>query len=309
MIQIFTDTSANLPAAYIQKYSLRVIPLTYFVDGAEAHQDPAVDFDGKAYYDAMRSGTPVSTAMINLAAFLEPLHAALAAGDDVIYIGMSGGISGTAHAAALAAEELREKYPHAKIMTIDTYAASLGEGLQVLEAAELLRAGRSFEEVGDRILARRPHMCQFFTVDDLVYLKRGGRISGAAALVGSVLGIKPILRGDETGHIVSCGKVRGNKKAYAELADYFDKRALDKTARIGIAHADNREGTDYLLGLLRERGFPANASRSTTSRSPAHTSAPARWRSFSTARKNNGIHSGKAYGAPYAFSFSANPTL
>lgn len=94
MIQIFTDTSANLPAAYIQKYSLRVIPLTYFVDGVEAHQDPAVDFDGKAYYDAMRSGTPVSTAMINLAAFLEPLHAALAAGDDVIYIGMSGGISG-----------------------------------------------------------------------------------------------------------------------------------------------------------------------------------------------------------------------
>ena len=133
--------------------------------------------------------------------------------------------------------------------------AARGEGLLVLEAAELLRAGRSFEEVGDRILARRPHMCQFFTVDDLNYLKRGGRISGAAALVGSVLGIKPILRGDETGHIVSCGKVRGNKKAYAELADYFDKRALDKTARIGIAHADNCEGTDYLLGLLRERGF------------------------------------------------------
>ena len=92
-------------------------------------------------------------------------------------------------------------------------------------------------------------------MDDLNYLKRGGRISGAAALVGSVLGIKPILRGDETGHIVSCGKVRGNKKAYAELADYFDKRALDKTARIGIAHADNCEGTDYLLGLLRERDF------------------------------------------------------
>ena len=255
MIQIFTDTSANLPAAYIQKYSLRVIPLTYFVDGVEAHQDPAVDFDGKAYYDAMRSGTPVSTAMINLAAFLEPLHAALAAGDDVIYIGMSGGISGTAHAAAMAVQELQEEFPERKIAAIDTYAASLGEGLQVLEAAELLRAGRSFEEVGDRILARRPHMCQFFTVDDLNYLKRGGRISGAAALVGSVLGIKPILRGDETGHIVSCGKVRGNKKAYAELADYFDKRALDKTARIGIAHADNREGTDYLLGLLRERGF------------------------------------------------------
>ena len=255
MIQIFTDTSANLPAAYIQKYSLRVIPLTYFVDGVEAHQDPAVDFDGKAYYDAMRSGTPVSTAMINLGAFLEPLHAALAAGDDVIYIGMSGGISGTAHAAAMAVQELQEEFPERKIAAIDTYAASLGEGLQVLEAAELLRAGRSFEEVGDRILTRRPHMCQFFTVDDLNYLKRGGRISGAAALVGSVLGIKPILRGDETGHIVSCGKVRGNKKAYAELADYFDKRALDKTARIGIAHADNEEGAQALIALLRDKGF------------------------------------------------------
>ena len=154
---------------------------------------------------------------------------------------------------------LREFAPVVEQYSIDEAWADLSgtEGLygSPVAAAELLRAGRSFEEVGDRILARRPHMCQFFTVDDLNYLKRGGRISGAAALVGSVLGIKPILRGDETGHIVSCGKVRGNKKAYAELADYFDKRALDKTARIGIAHADNREGTDYLLGLLRERGF------------------------------------------------------
>ena len=154
---------------------------------------------------------------------------------------------------------LREFAPVVEQYSIDEAWADLSgtEGLygSPAAAAELLRAGRSFEEVGDRILTRRPHMCQFFTVDDLNYLKRGGRISGAAALVGSVLGIKPILRGDETGHIVSCGKVRGNKKAYAELADYFDKRALDKTARIGIAHADNREGTDYLLGLLRERGF------------------------------------------------------
>ena len=154
---------------------------------------------------------------------------------------------------------LREFAPVVEQYSIDEAWADLSgtEGLygSPVAAAELLRAGRSFEEVGDRILTRRPHMCQFFTVDDLNYLKRGGRFSGAAALVGSVLGIKPILRGDETGHIVSCGKVRGNKKAYAELADYFDKRALDKTARIGIAHADNREGTDYLLGLLRERGF------------------------------------------------------
>ena len=255
MTKLYTDTSANLPLALLREYDIAVIPFSYTVNGVAEDYNEEMDFDGKAFYDAMRRGAEVKTSMVNPATAAAFFERALAQGDDVLYVGMSGGISGTAHAAALAAEELREKYPHAKIMTIDTYAASLGEGLQVLEAAELLRAGRSFEEVGDRILARRPHMCQFFTVDDLNYLKRGGRISGAAALVGSVLGIKPILRGDETGHIVSCGKVRGNKKAYAELADYFDKRALDKTARIVIAHADNREGTDYLLGLLRERGF------------------------------------------------------
>ena len=255
MTKLYTDTSANLPLALLREYDIAVIPFSYTVNGVAEDYNEETDFDGKAFYDTMRRGAEVKTSMVNPATAAAFFERALAQGDDVLYVGMSGGISGTAHAAALAAEELREKYPHAKIMTIDTYAASLGEGLQVLEAAELLRAGRSFEEVGDRILARRPHMCQFFTVDDLNYLKRGGRISGAAALVGSVLGIKPILRGDETGHIVSCGKVRGNKKAYAELADYFDKRALDNTARIGIAHADNREGTDYLLGLLRERDF------------------------------------------------------
>ena len=255
MLQLFTDTSANLPVALTKQHHITVVPFSYTVDGKETDYPDDADFDGAAFYGAMRRGAVVKTSMVNPDLMANYFERALSQGDDVLYVGMSGGISGTAHAAALAAEELREKYPHAKIMTIDTYAASLGEGLQVLEAAELLRAGRSFEEVGDRILARRPHMCQFFTVDDLNYLKRGGRISGAAALVGSVLGIKPILRGDETGHIVSCGKVRGNKKAYAELADYFDKRALDKTARIGIAHADNCEGTDYLLGLLRERGF------------------------------------------------------
>ena len=255
MLQLFTDTSANLPVALTKQHHITVVPFSYTVDGKETDYPDDVDFDGAAFYGAMRRGAVVKTSMVNPDLMANYFERALSQGDDVLYVGMSGGISGTAQAAVIAAGELTEKYPARKIVTIDTYAASLGEGLQVLEAAELLRAGRSFEEVGDRILTRRPHMCQFFTVDDLNYLKRGGRISGAAALVGSVLGIKPILRGDETGHIVSCGKVRGNKKAYAELADYFDKRALDKTARIGIAHADNREGTDYLLGLLRERDF------------------------------------------------------
>ena len=255
MIKLFTDTSANLPLALLREYDIAVLPFSYTVNGEVEDYSEETDFDGRSFYNAMRGGAEVKTSMINPAIAASFFECALEQGDDVLYIGMSGGISGTAQAAALAAVELMDKYPHAKIMTIDTYAASLGEGLLVLEAAELLRAGKSYEEVSGHVLARRPHMCQFFTVDDLAYLKRGGRISGAAALVGTVLGIKPILRGDETGHIVPCGKVRGNKKAYAELAEYFGKRALDKAGRIGIAHADNQEGTDYLLGLLREKGF------------------------------------------------------
>ena len=229
MIQIFTDTSANLPPAYIQKYSLRVIPLTYFVDGVEAHQDPAVDFDGKAYYDAMRSGTPVSTAMINLGAFLEPLHAALAAGDDVIYIGMSGGISGTAHA--------------------------LGEGLLVIEAARMLENGAPFSLIVEQISRRRHTMCQYFTVDDLAYLERGGRVSKAAAIVGTVLKIKPLLRGDDEGKIVQCGKTRGRKQSLTALADFYEKLVADKSEEIGIAHADDAAGAQFLLDALRQRGF------------------------------------------------------
>ena len=255
MTKLFTDTSANLPVALLREYDIDVIPFSYTVNGVQAEYPEEADFDGKAFYDAMRGGAEVNTSMVNPALAAEHFEKALSQGMDVLYIGMSGGVSGTAQAAALAASELREKYPAAQIGTIDTYAASLGEGLQVLEAAELLRAGKPFQEVYDAILARRPHMCQFFTVDNLAYLKRTGRIFGVVALAGTVLGIKPILRGDETGHIVQCGTARGNKRAYAELAEYYGTRVLDKTARIGIAHADNTEGVEYLMGLLREKGF------------------------------------------------------
>ena len=237
MTRLFTDTSANLPLALLREHDIAVIPFSYTVNGLAADYSAETDFDGKSFYDAMRGGAEVKTSMVNPALVAEYFERALAQGEDVLYVGMSGGISGT------------------EIMTIDTYAASLGEGLLVLEAAELLRQGMSCREAGARILELRPHMCQFFTVDDLQYLKRGGRISGAAALVGTMLGIKPVLRGDETGHIVACGKARGSRRAYAELAEYYGSRALDKAARIGIAHADNPEGTAQLLELLREKGF------------------------------------------------------
>ena len=255
MLQLFTDTSANLPVALTKKHHITVIPFSYTVDGKATDYPDDTDFDGAAFYGTMREGAIVKTSMVSPTLIEEYFERALSAGDDVLYVGMSGGISGTAYAAAVAVSALGEDFPDRRIAAVDTLGASLGEGLQVMEAARMIEEGKSLEEIEKQLLTRRPHMCQFFTVDDLAYLKRGGRISGATALIGTVLSIKPILRGDETGHIVSCGKVRGMKRAYAELANYYDTRALDKSESIGIAHADNAEGAEALLALLRERGF------------------------------------------------------
>lgn len=255
MIQLFTDTSANLPLRLIREYHIQVLPFAYTVNGVSVDYSAETDFDGPAFYNAMRDGADVATCLINMGRFTDAFEPELAAGNDIIYVGMSGGISGTAGVAAIAAGEMRERYPQRKILAFDTYAASLGEGLMVLEAAEMIRRGRDFEAISEMLFARRPNMCQYFTVDDLKYLRKGGRISGAAAVIGSVLHIKPILQGDDTGHIILCGKVRGRKNALAHLAEKYDALCADKSSRIGIAHADDEEGTAYLIEKLREKGF------------------------------------------------------
>lgn len=255
MIKLFTDTSANLPLSLLTAHQIEVLPFSYTVDGKPVPYSETTDFDGKAFYDAMRAGAQVKTSMINTETFREHFTRALDAGNDVLYVGMSGGISGTAGAAALTVQELKEAYPGRKIAAIDTFAASLGEGLQVLEAAQKIEEGRPFDEIESYLLDNRATMCQFFTVDDLIYLKRGGRISGAAAAIGTLLHIKPLLRGNEIGQIVQCGKVRGSKRALGALADLYDELALDRNAPVGIAHAGNEEGADRLLADLKQRGL------------------------------------------------------
>ena len=203
----------------------------------------------------MREGAQVKTAMVNIGTFTEAMDAELSAGNDIIYIGMSGGISGTAHAARVAAEDLSEIYPERRIAVIDTLAASLGEGLQVLEAAEMLEAGASFDGIVDTVNKKRLTMCQYFTVDDLEYLKRGGRISKVASVVGTVLRIKPLLTGNDEGKIILCGKARGRRQSLMDLAERYDALVRHKDERIGIAHADDEAGAAILLGLLRSKGF------------------------------------------------------
>lgn len=255
MIKIFTDTSANLTADIIEEYNLGLVPFAYMVNGVEAKPDTSGNFDGKAYYDAMRAGADVKTSMINCVAFTEAIRQSLDEGDDVIYIGMSGGISGTAQVARIATEELRADYPERKIASIDTFAASLGEGLLVIKAAKMLRDGASFDEIAAQITKDRETMCQYFTVDDLEYLRRGGRLGRVATAVGTVLKIKPILTGDAKGQIVLCAKARGRKQSLTALANYYEKLSCNRKAMIGIAHADAPVDAALLLEELKLRGF------------------------------------------------------
>lgn len=251
LIKIYTDTSANLPEDIIEKYGLAVIPFSYSVNGIETTGE---NFDGKGFYDAMRAGTIVKTSMINCSSFIEAFGAELSLGNDVIYIGMSGGISGTAHAAEMAADELRAEFPQRRIAVIDTFAASLGEGMQVIKAAEMRNSGESFDRIVERISAERHTMCQYFTVDDLEYLKRGGRLSRTSMALGTVLKIKPTLMGDKEGKIVLCGKVRGRRQSLLALADKYEEYVRDKSEDIGVAHADDAESADFLIDELRKRG-------------------------------------------------------
>ena len=253
MTQLFTDTSANLPVEIIDEYGIEVVPFSYTIDGVE--YIPEREFDGKAFYAAMRAGSEVKTSMVNAGTFIERFKAALDAGKDVLYIGMSGGISGTANAALMAKQELDEEYPDRKIVVIDTLAASLGEGLLVIKAAEQLRDGAALDTIEETIRAQVPSMCQSFTVDDLKYLKNTGRVSGAAAIIGNVLSIHPILIGDYEGKIVVKAKVRGMKRTLDALAERYAELALSKTETIGIAHADNEEGKAYLVQRLRDKGL------------------------------------------------------
>ncbi|MBQ7129299.1 MAG: DegV family protein [Clostridia bacterium] len=254
MISLFTDSAANLPKEIIQKYNINVVSFSYSVNGSE-EDELAVNFDGKLFYDAMRNGAQIKTSMVNITKFFEAFEKELLKGKDILYIGLSGGVSGTANAAKIAAEELKVKYPDRKICAIDSLGASLGEGLLVIKAAKNIKKGIEFDKIIKKIYDAIPLLCQCFTVDDLKYLKSTGRVSGAAAFVGGLLGIKPLLIGNEYGKIVVYDKIRGAKKALDALAERYANFVTDKARDIGIAHADNIVGVEYLLEKLKEKGF------------------------------------------------------
>ena len=239
----------------VEKYNVSVIPFSYSINGVTQEYSSFAGFDPKDFYSQMHAGAQIKTSMINVVTFIIPFEVALKAGDDVIYIGMSGAVSGSAGAADIAAKELAERYPERNIVAIDSLGAGLGEGLLVIRASEMIKEGRSFYDVVNTTTANIATLCQYFTVDDLKYLKRGGRLSNFEAAVGILLNIKPVLTGDPNGRIVVIGKARGRKSAIATLAEKYDKLVKDKSAPIYINHADNEEGANELVAALRAKGF------------------------------------------------------
>lgn len=221
---ILTESSCDLTPALLAQAGAEVLPLNFTMDGKNyPHYPDEREMSIAEFYDRMRAGAVAVTAAANVAELTDGMEVHLQAGRDVLFLCFSSGLSSTRDACAIAAVELGEKYPGRKIYTVDTLAASGGQGLLVLLAGRMQKAGASIEEVRDFVEDTKLHMAHWFTVDDLTYLKRGGRVSPTAAAVGTMLNIKPVLHVDDEGHLIPVEKVRGRKAALAALLKQMRK--------------------------------------------------------------------------------------
>lgn len=252
---IVTDSSCDLSAQLAEELQLHVVPLSVLLDGK--HYTNYLDWreiSPRDFYDAMRNGAKSTTSAPNVEQFTGTMEAALTQGKDVLYIGFSSGLSGTYNAGRLAAEQMQEKYPERKIYTIDTLAAAAGEGLLCYYAAKMRDAGKTIEEVRDWVLANMMKVNHWVMVDDLKYLRAGGRISATTAVVGTMLNIKPIIRMDDNGKLESFGKVRGRKAAIKALFDYAQKNAVEPQNQVVfINHAECEEDAQYLADMVKRQ--------------------------------------------------------
>lgn len=250
---IFTDSGCDIKPAMLKEWGVYYTNLTFKFDGEEkvySNEDMPIE----EFYQKMRDGGVAKTAAVNPETFSVAFKALLEEGKDILYLGFSSGLSTTFNSARIAANELIEQYPDRKIMTLDTLAASAGEGLLVYLAVKKLNEGATIEENAEYIKGIAPKLCHWFTVDDLVYLKRGGRVSAAAAFFGNMIGIKPVLHVDDDGHLVPVVKVRGRKTSVSTIADKYGELAADKeNGVVFISHADCMNDVKQLETLLKER--------------------------------------------------------
>ena len=250
--QIITDSCCDFPTPMYGQLGLTFVPLTVEFRGNTF--DDKNDDTLKDMYQGLRAGEVAKTSAVNPSRWSQAMEKALAAGKDVLVLAFSSGLSTTYQSAVIAAEELKDEYPDRKIQVIDTLCASMGQGLLVWYACKKRDEGLSLDEVAQWVLDNRLHLCHWFTVDDLMYLKRGGRISAATALVGTMLQIKPLLHVDDEGHLINMTKTRGRKAAI----DAMVKKAQELGAgydnsTMFISHGDCLTDAEYLSRQLKEK--------------------------------------------------------
>lgn len=252
---MLTDSSADLSAQMVQQADVEVIPLSFNIQGRTYHNYPDNrEMDPALFYDMLRAGELATTAAVNVGEYVQAIEPFLEQGRDVLVLAFSSGLSGTYNSSRLAVEELQEKYPQRKIYTVDTLCASLGQGLLVWLASQQRKEGKSIEEVRDWVEANKLSLCHQFTVDDLHFLKRGGRISATTAVVGSMLQIKPVLHVDDEGHLINIGKARGRHASLKALVDKMEKTVTEEGKKtVFISHGDCLKDAETVAEMVRQR--------------------------------------------------------
>lgn len=250
---ILTDSGCDIAPSTLKEWGVDLIPLTFRFDGEDKEYADG-EIPSVAFYNLMREGKVAKTAAINTERFRQFFEPYLKNGSDVLYIGFSSGLSSTYSAAVSAATALAQQYPDAKVLTVDSLCASAGFGLLVALAARKRADGLDIEQLADEIRAYVPRMCHWFTVDDLVYLKRGGRVSPTAAFFGNMLGIKPVLHMDGEGHLIPRAKVRGRKASVLALAEkYGELLENPEMNEVFISHGDCISDAEALKDILQTK--------------------------------------------------------
>ncbi len=251
---IITDSTCDMPQEMVDALGIVILPIRVIVEGKEyAHYPDGRELGFHEFYEKLRAGGGAKTAAANAEEFLALMEPALAAGIDVLYLGFSSALSSTYSIGAMTAAQLAEKYPERRIYAVDTLCASFGQGLLVYLAAQQRLQGKNIDEVRAYVEQIRSQLCHWFTVDDLQHLKRGGRVSAAAAAFGTVLNIKPILHVDDEGRLIPVNKVQGRITSIKALAKRMQETAIDPDGQVVfISHGDCEKEAEKLAEIVRE---------------------------------------------------------
>ena len=254
MFKIITDSTTDLPIEYYKKHNIACMNLSYIVDGVTYGQGKELPW--KEFYEMMRQGKMPTTSQVNPEEARECFEKAIVQDKEILCLAFSSGLSGTYNSLRIAAQEVMEKHQDCRIVVIDTLCASLGEGLLVHKAVELRAAGKSLDEVAEWVNGHILNLVHMFTVDDLFHLHRGGRVSKATAIVGTLAGIKPVLHVDDEGHLKALSKVRGRKKALMALVNAMEEKTRnypEKNDVVFISHGDDLEAAEFVRDAIKER--------------------------------------------------------